>query len=79
MKIPTTRTFAEQVDALETDWVENPRWEGVERDYTAADVVKLRGSVRVEHSLARHGAARLWDCRVDHQYRRGSSRRFRFT
>ena len=38
------RTFDEQVAALEKDWAENPRWKGVTRDYTAADVVRLRGS-----------------------------------
>jgi len=36
-------TFDDQVAVLEQDWSENPRWEGVQRDYTAADVVRLRG------------------------------------
>jgi len=45
---------------LETDWMDNPRWNGVKRDYTAADVVRLRGSVHIEHSLARLGAEKLW-------------------
>ncbi len=43
--------------ALEND----PRWAGIERRYTAADVERLRGSVRVEHTLARLGAERLWE------------------
>ena len=45
---------------LERDWSENPRWRGVKRGYSAADVVKLRGSVAIEHTLARRGAEKLW-------------------
>jgi isocitrate lyase len=45
---------------LEKDWHLNPRWEGISRPYSAADVEKLRGTVRVEHTLARMGAERLW-------------------
>ncbi|MBC2875515.1 MULTISPECIES: isocitrate lyase [Streptomyces] len=41
-------------------WAEEPRWKGVERTYTAEDVVRLSGSVREEHTLARRGAERLW-------------------
>ncbi|SFM54258.1 isocitrate lyase [Ectothiorhodospira mobilis] len=51
----------EQIKALEKDWAENPRWKDVRRGYTAADVVRLRGSVQVEHTLARRGAEKLWD------------------
>ncbi|RYD16104.1 MAG: isocitrate lyase [Lysobacteraceae bacterium] len=47
-------------DQLQRDWADNPRWAGVTRGYTAADVVRLRGSVHVEHSLARLGADKLW-------------------
>ena len=47
--------------ALEQDWATNPRWNGVRRDYTAADVVRLRGRVQEEHTLARRGAEQLWD------------------
>jgi isocitrate lyase len=50
----------EQAKVLEKDWSTNPRWKGVERTYSAADVVRLRGSVQVEHTLARRGAERLW-------------------
>jgi isocitrate lyase len=50
----------EQSRELEKDWAENPRWKGVKRDYSAADVVKLRGSVQVEYTLARLGAEKLW-------------------
>nr|WP_317977219.1 isocitrate lyase [Wenzhouxiangella sp. AB-CW3] len=45
---------------LETDWLENPRWKGVERPYDAAEVVRLRGSITIEHTLARMGAEKLW-------------------
>ncbi len=48
------------VAELEKDWKTNPRWNGVERPYTAADVDKLRGSVHIEHSLARLTADKLW-------------------
>ncbi|MDK8347664.1 isocitrate lyase [Brevibacterium sp. UMB1308A] len=48
-------------DAIRSDWATNPRWSGVARDYTADDVVKLRGSLIEEHTLARHGAERLWN------------------
>ena len=45
---------------LKKDWAENPRWKGIERGYTAEDVVRLRGSVHIEHTLARRGAEKLW-------------------
>jgi isocitrate lyase len=53
-------TREEQVKQLEQDWKKNPRWQGVKRDYTAADVVRLRGSVQEEYTLARRGAEKLW-------------------
>ncbi len=46
---------------LEKQWREDPRWRGIERGYSAADVVRLRGSVWIEHTLARRGAERLWN------------------
>ena len=54
-------TRQEQIRALEKDWAENPRWEGVKRPYSAEDVVRLRGSVQIDHTLARRGAEKLWD------------------
>ena len=45
---------------LQQEWAANPRWAGVERTYSAEDVVRLRGSVQEEHTLARLGAERLW-------------------
>ena len=50
----------QQIRQLEQEWQQNPRWAGIQRGYAAADVVRLRGSVMVEHSLARRGAERLW-------------------
>jgi isocitrate lyase len=50
-----------QTQKLETQWRQEPRWTGIERSYTAADVVRLRGSVVPEHTLARLGAERLWE------------------
>ena len=49
-----------EVARLKKDWTENPRWQGVTRGYSAEDVVRLRGSVHIEHSLARRGAEKLW-------------------
>ena len=53
-------TRKEQVELLESEWALSPRWRGVDRDYSAADVVRLRGTVTVEHTLARLGAEKLW-------------------
>ncbi len=47
-------------EQLEHDWKTNPRWKGVARPYSAADVVRLRGTVPVEHTLAKMGAEKLW-------------------
>src|SRR5258706_6483586 len=47
-------------DHLDTDWKHNPRWQGVKRPYSAAAVLRLRGTVHVEHSLARRGAEKFW-------------------
>ena len=54
-------TREQQIAALEKDWATNPRWKGVKRGYTAADVVRLRGSLPIEHTLARRGAEKLWE------------------
>jgi len=53
-------TRDEQIAALEKEWQENPRWTGLTRGYSAADVVRLRGSVQPENTLARLGAEKLW-------------------
>jgi isocitrate lyase len=49
-----------QAAALHQDWATDPRWAGIERTYGAAEVIRLRGSVQEEHTLARLGAERLW-------------------
>ena len=51
----------QQIAALEKDWATNPRWKGITRGYSAADVVRLRGSFPIEHTLARLGAEKLWN------------------
>ena len=56
----TSLTREQQVQALEQEWATSPRWKGIKRGYTAADVVRLRGSVHVEHTLAKRGAEKLW-------------------
>ncbi|MEP7299467.1 MAG: isocitrate lyase, partial [Burkholderiales bacterium] len=57
----TTQTREQQIAALEKDWATNPRWKGVKRTYSAADVVRLRGSLKVEHTIAQRGADKLWN------------------
>ena len=56
---PLTRD--QQAAALERDWAENPRWKGIKRGYSGADVVRLRGSLPIEHTLAQRGAEKLWN------------------
>ena len=56
------------VEALEQEWSTDARWNSIERGYSAADVVRLRGSVHVEHSLARAGAEKLWKRAVEDDY-----------
>ncbi len=53
-------TPQQQIAALEKDWAENPRWKHVRRPYSAEDVVRLRGSVQQEYTLAKKGAEQLW-------------------
>jgi isocitrate lyase len=50
-----------EIRNLQKDWAENPRWQGIKRDYSAEDVIRLRGSVAVAYTLAHRGACRLWD------------------
>ncbi len=49
-----------RIQRLEQEWKNNPRWEGVERPYTAADVFRLRGTIDIEYTLAKQGAQKLW-------------------
>jgi isocitrate lyase len=56
-----TAQYKLAAQAITQEWSTNPRWRGVERPYTAYDVLRLRGSIHIEHTLARMGAERLWD------------------
>jgi isocitrate lyase len=49
-----------EAEQLRREWTQYPRWDGITRTYSPEDVVRLRGSVRVEHTLARLGAAKFW-------------------
>jgi isocitrate lyase len=53
-------TVQKQVEMLKEEWQNGHRWNGIKRDYTAEEVVKLRPSIMIEHSLARRGCNRLW-------------------
>lgn len=57
----TTPTIDSQAEHLATEWQTDPRWEGIQRTYSAHDVVRLRGRITEEHTLARRGAQKLWD------------------
>ncbi|MEG0384984.1 MAG: isocitrate lyase [Solibacillus sp.] len=54
-------TRQQKIEALQKDWAENSRWNGIERAYSAEEVVKLQGSVVLEQTLATRGAKRLWN------------------
>ena len=56
-----------QVQEIEQSW-QDERWEGIERPYSAEDVARLRGSIKIEHTLARLGAERLWDLMHSEDY-----------
>ena len=56
----TSKSQQEQIRQLEQEWRDSPRWKNVKRGYTAGDVVRLRGSMPIEYTLARHGAEKLF-------------------
>ena len=58
----------EFTSALARDWATDGRWDGITRPYSAADVYRLRGSIDIEYSLARHGAATLWRLLQEENY-----------
>jgi isocitrate/methylisocitrate lyase len=60
--------ISEQAARLRTEWQRNPRWAGTQRTFTAEDVIRLRGSVQEEHTLAKLGAERLWSLLQDEDY-----------
>jgi isocitrate lyase len=57
-----------EADFLQFQWANDPRWAGVTRPYSAEDVLRLRGSIRIEHTLARLGAERLWQLMTTEPY-----------
>ena len=54
-------TISQQAANLREKWETDPRWAQIKRNYTAEDVIRLRGSITEEHTLARRGAERLWE------------------
>ena len=62
---------AERIQKIQQDWDTNPRWKNVTRNYTAEDVIKLRGSLDVEHTFAKNGAQKLWDGLNSKEYMAG--------
>lgn len=54
--------------ALEKEWLEHPRWAGVERPYDGAEVMRLRGSLTIEYTLAKRGAEKLWQLMHERPY-----------
>src|SRR5258708_17203486 len=53
---------------LEKDWETDPRWDGITREYTAEDVLRLRGSIEIKYTLAEMGAERLWNLLHEEPY-----------
>ncbi|HUK13284.1 MAG TPA: isocitrate lyase [Thermoanaerobaculaceae bacterium] len=62
------KSFHDEVLEIERRWRSDPRWKGIRRDYTAEDVVALRGSVRFDLPVARQGAQRLWELLAEPGY-----------
>src|SRR5919199_6549163 len=65
--MPASTDTAPNAAQLAAEWASDARWEGIRRDYKAEDVLRLRGSVMVEHTLARRGAERLWRQLREHE------------
>lgn len=57
-----------QIEYLRDDWRNNPRWKDITRPYTPNDVVRLRGSMIVDHTMARYGSQKLWDLLQGERY-----------
>src|SRR3954466_14344848 len=62
------RNMNQKEDSSQKNWESDLRWHGITRPYTQADVDRLRGSLRIEHTLARNGAERLWDLLQTNSY-----------
>lgn len=61
-------TRSERIKELTNDWEKNPRWAGIERPYSAAEVIRLSGSVKIDYTLARLGATRFWHLLKNERY-----------
>ena len=61
-------TTLQNAEQIRQEWTTSPRWAGITRNYSAEDVVRLRGTVHVEHSLARLGAEKLWTSLHERSY-----------
>jgi len=57
-----------RVEQLQENWEMDSRWKGITRPYTAEDVIKLRGSIDIEHTLARKGSEKLWKLLNEEDY-----------
>ena len=53
---------------LTNEWESSPRWSGIKRNYSAEDVLRLRGSFEIDHSIARQGSERLWNLLAERPY-----------
>src|SRR5690606_15881663 len=60
-KIQNTMKNQEQIRQIEKDWLENPRWTGVQRPYSAEEVLKLRGSYQLDYTIAKLMSEKLWE------------------
>jgi isocitrate lyase len=60
-KMNVREIWGEEAKKLEQEWVEDPRWKGIKRNYKAIDVVKLRGSIRIEYTIAKLTSQKLWN------------------
>ncbi|MGB7998773.1 MAG: isocitrate lyase, partial [Anaerobacillus sp.] len=58
----------ERVLALQEKWEMDSRWKGITRPYSAEDVIRLRGSIDIEHTLAKHGSEKLWNLLHEEDY-----------
>ena len=61
MKVSTMKNNFLDPESLKNDWNTNPRWEGISRSYTAEDVVSIRNSVDIKHTLAENGSQKLFE------------------
>ncbi|WP_017727098.1 isocitrate lyase [Halalkalibacterium ligniniphilum] len=62
------QTIQERANKIREDWENNPRWKGIERPYSAEEVVRLQGSMDIEHTLARKGSEKLWKLLHEEDY-----------